>query len=86
VPNVELSLAGGCVGRDPYARCALAVSRTLDDKVQTLAEVDTGREVPEVVLVEGTDHRVRVRGADMSGQFFREVVFSYGRVEVREVH
>jgi sulfatase modifying factor 1 len=86
VPNVELSLAGGCVGRDPNARCALAVSRELGDREQTLAEVDTGREVPEVVLVEGGDHRVRVRGADMSGQYFREVVFSFGRVEVKEVH
>lgn len=84
-PNVELSVAGGCVGRDPDARCALAVSRTLGDKVETLAEVDTGREIPEVVLVEGLDRRIRVRGADLHGQFFREVVFTYGRVDVKNV-
>jgi sulfatase modifying factor 1 len=84
-PNVELSLAGGCVGRDPNARCALAVSRTLGDRVDVLAQVDTGREIPEVVLVEGLDRRIRVRGADMKGRFFREVVYSYGRVDVREV-
>ncbi len=83
--NVELSVAGGCVGRDPNARCALAVSRLLGDKVQTLAEVDTGREIPEVVLVEGLDRRIRVRGADLRAPFFREVVFSYGRVDVKEV-
>ncbi|HEY8038633.1 MAG TPA: SUMF1/EgtB/PvdO family nonheme iron enzyme [Polyangiaceae bacterium] len=85
-PNVQLSLAGGCMGRDPNARCALAVSRTLGDREETVAQIDTGREIPEVVLVEGLDRRIRVRGADLHGQFFREVLFSYGRVDVREVH
>ncbi len=86
VPNVELSLAGGCLGRDPNARCAVAVSRSLGDRVDTLAQIDTGREIPEVVLVEGMDRTIRVRGADIHGQFFREIVFSYGRVDVKEVH
>jgi hypothetical protein len=86
VPNVELQLSGGCVGRDPSARCALAVSRILGDRSDTLAQIDTGREVPEVVLVEGMDRRIRVRGADMKGQYFREIIYSYGRVDVREVH
>ncbi len=45
-PNVELSVAGGCVGWDPNARCALAVSRLVGDRVQTLAQVDTGRRDP----------------------------------------
>jgi len=84
-PNVELSLAGGCMGRDPNARCAVAVARAIGDRVDTLAQVDTGREIPEVVLVEGMDRRIRVRGADMKGQFFREIIFSYGRIEVKEV-
>jgi hypothetical protein len=84
-PNVELSLAGGCVGRDPTARCALAVSRLLGDQTQVLAQIDTGREIPEVVLVEGMDRRIRVRGADAKGPFFREIIYSYGRVDVREV-
>jgi hypothetical protein len=73
------------VGWDPNARCALAVSRLIGDHVQTLAQVDTGRQIPEVVLVEGLDRRIRVRGADVHKQFFREVVFSYGRVEVKDV-
>jgi len=92
-PNVELSLAGGCIGHDPTAQCALAVSRTLPplagqtgDRIETLAQIDTGREVPEVVLVDSPDRRIRVRGADMRAQFFREVIFSYGRVDVKEVH
>jgi len=92
-PNLELSLAGGCIGHDPNAQCALAVSRTLPpiagqtgDRIDTLAQIDTGREIPEVVLVEGLDRRIRVRGADLRGQFFREVIFSYGRVDVKEVH
>ena len=86
VPNVELALSGGCIGRDPSARCAIAVSRVVGDRVDVLAQVDTGREIPEVVLVEGMDRRIRVRGADIHGQFFREIIFSYGRVDVREVH
>jgi formylglycine-generating enzyme required for sulfatase activity len=85
VPNVELVLSGGCVGRDPNARCAVALSRTMKDHVETLAQIDTGREIPEVVLVEGMDRKIRVRGADIRGPFFREIVFDYGRVEVRNV-
>jgi hypothetical protein len=85
-PNVELSLAGGCLGRDPNARCAMAVSRMMGEREEILAQVDTGREIPEVVLVEGMDRRIRVRGADIHGQYFREIVFTYGRVDVREVH
>jgi len=84
--NVELQVGGGCVGRDPNARCALAVWRVLGDRVDVMAQVDAGREIPEVVLVEGMDRKIRVRGADIHGPFFREIVFSYGRVDVREVH
>jgi len=83
--NVELSLSGGCVGWDPNARCALAVSRAIGERTQTLAQVDTGREIPEVVLVESLDRRVRVRGADAHRQFFRELIFSYGQVDVKPV-
>ena len=58
----------------------------MNDRVQTLAQVDTGREIPEVVLVEGMDRRIRVRGADEHAQFFREVVYTYGKVDVRDLH
>jgi formylglycine-generating enzyme len=84
-PNVELSLAGGCLGRDPNARCALGVSRAVAEGGETLAQIDTGREIPEVVLVEGRERRIRVRGLDLHGHFFREVVFNYGAVDVRPV-
>jgi formylglycine-generating enzyme required for sulfatase activity len=84
-PNVELSVAGGCVGQDPHARCGIGVSRNVGDRTQTLAQIDCGREIPEVVLVEGLERRIRVRGADMHGQFFREVAFDYGRVDVKQV-
>jgi hypothetical protein len=82
---VELAVGGGCVGFDPHARCAVAVSRSFGDRVDTLAQVDTGLVIPEVVLVEGADHPIRVRGADAHGYYFREILFSYGRVEVRNV-
>jgi sulfatase modifying factor 1 len=84
-PNVELAVSGGCVGVDPHARCAVAVSRAVGDRVDTLAQVDTGLVIPEVVLVESADHRIRVRGANAHGYYFHEVVFSYGRVDVRSV-
>jgi formylglycine-generating enzyme required for sulfatase activity len=86
VPNVELMLSGGCVGRDPTARCAVALSQAMKDHIETLAQIDTGREIPEVVLVEGMERKIRVRGADIRGAFFRELVFDNGRVEVRGVH
>jgi hypothetical protein len=73
------------VGRDPDARCAAAVSRTMGEREETLAQIDTGREIPEVVLVEGLDRRIRIRGADAHRQFFREVIYSYGRVDVRDM-
>jgi hypothetical protein len=86
VANVVVWLSGGCVGRDPSARCGLVVWRVLGDKVDVLGDVDTGRQVPEVVLVQGREHRVRVRGATPRGPFFRELVYAYGRVEVKEAH
>ena len=85
VPNVELAVSGGCVRHEAHPRCAVGASRAVGDRIQTLAEVDTGSSIPEVVLVEGADHRLRVRGGDKHGWFFRELVFSYGRVDVRPV-
>jgi sulfatase modifying factor 1 len=84
-PNIEMTLSGGCVGRDPNARCSIGVSRMTGDALQMLAQVDTGQSIPEVVLVESQDRRVRVRGGDAHGWFFREVAFSFGRVDVRSV-
>lgn len=83
--NVELSIRGGCTGKDPNARCAIAVSRAFGDRVETLAQIDCGRQIPEVVQVAGPDHDIRVRGANVLGQYFREVSFHYGRLEVRPV-
>jgi formylglycine-generating enzyme len=84
-PNVELSLAGGCIGRWPDARCALAVSRSIDDHDDTVAQVDTGQGVPDVVFVGAADRRVRVVGRDAHGRFLRDIVFTYGRVDVHDV-
>jgi hypothetical protein len=86
VANVVVWLSGGCVGRDPSARCGLVVWRMLGDKLDVLGDLDTGREVPEVVLVQGHEHRVRVRGANARGPFFKELFYAYGRVEVKDPH
>jgi sulfatase-modifying factor enzyme 1 len=82
VPNVELAIRGGCVGLSASTRCGLAVAAP---SARLLAQVDCGREVPEVVLVQGGEHRVRVRGWNERGPFFQELVYSYGRVEVKGV-
>jgi sulfatase modifying factor 1 len=83
--NVELSLAGGCMGRWPNAHCAVAVTRTIGDHGETLAQVDTGQGVPDVVFVGAADRRVRVVGKDERRRFVRDIVFTYGRVDVRDV-
>jgi hypothetical protein len=57
----------------------------MGNRVDTLAQVDTGLVIPEVVLVDNPDHRIRVRGADVHGYYFREVIFSYGRIDIRPV-
>jgi hypothetical protein len=80
--NVELAISGGCIGHDPSCRCAIAVSRHVHDHIETLAQIEAGRQIPQVVLVEGADHPVRMRGADAHKVFFREIRFSYGRVDV----
>jgi sulfatase-modifying factor enzyme 1 len=84
--NVDLAVAGGCVGRDPRSRCAVAISRFADGDRRAIAEIDTGAQIPEVVLVESKDNRIRIRGGDAHGAFFREASFHYGRVEVKVVH
>jgi hypothetical protein len=84
-PNVELAVSGGCVGRDPHARCAIGISRAIVDRVDTLAQIDTGQAIPEVVVVDGPDRKLRVRGADAHGYFFRELTFVYGRIDSRSV-
>jgi len=82
-PNVELAVSGGCVGLDPNARCAVAVSRATGDRVDTLAQIDTGIVIPEVVLVDNPERRIRIRGADPRGYYYRDVTFNYGRIDVR---
>jgi sulfatase modifying factor 1 len=84
-PNVELSLAGGCEGLWPDTRCALAISRTIAEHCDKLAEVDTGQGVPDVVFIGGADRRIRVVGKGAHGRFVRELSFRYGRVDIQEV-
>jgi formylglycine-generating enzyme len=88
VPNVELSLGGGCAGRTPAeVKCALAISRALHDRIDVASEVATGWATPDIVFADPAERRIRIRGGEArGGAFFRDVVYSYGRVEVRPVH
>ena len=84
--NVELYLSGGCVGRDPSARCALAVWEEMNGEPRTLLQIDTGRGSPEVSLAHGLAHRLVVRCTGARGPTYREVGFSYGRLDLGDYH
>ncbi len=81
--NVEIYLRNGCTGSGLGLRCGFVVVQLLGDKVNVMARVAVGREIPEVVLVAGEGRNVRARGGDIRGPVFRELVYSYGKVEVK---
>jgi len=81
--NVEIYLRNGCTGSGLGLRCGIVAATLLGDKVHVLARANVGREIPEVVLVAGEGRNARARGGDIRGPVFREMVYSYGKVEVR---
>jgi sulfatase modifying factor 1 len=81
--NVEIFLRNGCIGSGLGLRCTIAAHTMLGDKIVPLARFAIGREIPEVVLVAGEQRNVRARGGDIKGPVFRELVYSYGKVDVK---
>ncbi|MBV9948780.1 MAG: formylglycine-generating enzyme family protein [Myxococcales bacterium] len=82
-PNVELTVGGGCVGHWPTAHCGVAVSRGPSGASQVILQVDTGQAEPDVVYVSRPEGRLRLRAADVHGRFVREIVYSYGRLQLQ---
>lgn len=83
--NVEMHIRVGCSGWKEASRCGGVVVQLSGDKAEVMAKVDAGREIPEFVVINAEDRRIRMRGADAGGTFFREIVYVYGKVEVRPV-
>jgi hypothetical protein len=81
--NVEIYLRSGCTGSGLGLRCGIVAVTLLDEKVHVLARFAVGREIPEVVLVAGEGKNARARGGDPRGPVFREMVYSYGKVDVK---
>jgi sulfatase modifying factor 1 len=81
--NVEIYLRNGCLGSGLALRCTIAAHTFLGDKILELARFAIGREIPEVVLVAGEKRSARARGGDAKGPVFRELEYSYGKVEVK---
>jgi sulfatase modifying factor 1 len=81
--NVEIHIRIGCSGSRTSSRCGGTIVQIAGDKVEVMTKVDSGREIPEFVVVSAEDRRIRMRGSDATGPFFREIVYLYGKVEVR---
>ena len=81
--NVQIYLRNGCTGSGLALRCTILAHTFLGDKILELARLTIGREIPEVVLVAGEQRSVRARGGDVKGPVFRELVYSYGKVDVK---
>jgi hypothetical protein len=83
LPNEELVVASGCAkGLGPPGRCGVVVGRLDGKAAHLLARFeDDSREVFDVA--QGTEPRkIRARGLEARGSFFRELVYAYGRVDV----
>jgi formylglycine-generating enzyme required for sulfatase activity len=81
--NVEIWLRSGCNGAGLGLRCGFVAATLLGDKLKEVARFAIGREIPDVVLVAGEGKNARARGGDTKGVVFREMVFVYGRVDVK---
>lgn len=82
VGNEELDvvLACGAVKRV----CTFLVARRTADGPKVVAEVEVGRELPELARV-GDPRHLRLRGFDPRGSYNRDITYIYGRVDVGEL-
>ena len=83
--NVQLFVKGGCSVAGGARRCGVVVGRVIAETAQVLAWADSGRNIPEVVLLAGEGRHIRVKGGDANGAYFKELAYAYGRVDVRDV-
>jgi formylglycine-generating enzyme len=82
-PNEELVVGAACVHETRQTRCGLVVGRVDGDHAYLVAQFETGFIAPEIAQ-NGEARRIRARGLDAQGAFVRDLVYSYGRVEISE--
>jgi formylglycine-generating enzyme len=82
-PNEELVVGAACVHEARQTRCGLVVGRPEGESAHLVAQFETGFIAPEVAQ-NGEARRIRARGLDAQGAFVRDLVYSYGRVEISE--
>jgi hypothetical protein len=62
------------------------VFRVAPNGIETVATIDTGRHFPEVSLTRvDVRTRIRMRAGPLHRAIFREVTYSYGRFDVRDM-
>jgi hypothetical protein len=81
--NVVIYLRNGCKGAGLGLRCGIVAAALVGDTANVMAHVNVGREIPDVVLLSGDEKSVRARGGDVHGPVFKELVYVYGKVDVR---
>jgi hypothetical protein len=78
---------GGCAGGEgDERRCGILVGRVVGERAEVMANVESGHEPPEVVLLSGEGRKIRMKGGyGEKDVFFRELAYAYGKIEVREI-
>ncbi len=82
VPNEELVIAGGCARVRGVLDCGAVVGR-VSPAPKVLAEIPTGLDFPDVAQ-NGDARHLRIRGLELRGGFLRDVIYTYGLVDVAE--
>ena len=82
VPNEELVIAGGCGRVQGVLDCGAVVGRG-GPSPRVLAEIPTGLDFPDVQQ-NGDARHLRIRGLELRGGFLRDVIYTYGIVDVAE--
>ncbi len=83
LPNEELVIGAGCAREPRQIRCGLVIARPAGKVAHLVAHFEAGHEAPEIAQL-GEPRKIRARGADAQGPFVRDLVYSYGRVDVSE--
>jgi formylglycine-generating enzyme required for sulfatase activity len=87
MPNEELIVGSACAKERWWMSCGLVVARADKDKAKAkatlVAQFEAGFEAPELALY-GEPRKIRARGMDAQGAFVRDLVYTYGRVDVSE--